>query len=183
MLGTSEDAVDILRELVDRVGRVVCQGGIGVGPNMVVRIELQLRGREAMDQQASIPMQYSPSTALRWICEPILSGTPALYVECGGTESILSWHGMIPLYERYFVGRYICMLPSDKAKRESLLAAPKPLVLTGTHPAIGDSVRATYGKWLQPPILDEPRDPQENGGRRDASKIRFPEGVRFDVSR
>lgn len=55
------------------------------------------------------------------ICEAILAGTPALYLECGGTESILDSVGMTSIEEANDFGASILSLLENSSERLTLL--------------------------------------------------------------
>ncbi len=83
------------------------------------------------------------------VCESIYNGTPALYLECGGQESVLNSIGMIPLSHRNSFHKYIYDLIIDKDKRDVLLQSQLKIVKELTVPNIYDSIKNTYGKYLQ----------------------------------
>lgn len=81
-------------------------------------------------------------------CEAIASGTPAIYVECGGTESILDGHGMVPAKERDSMWRYIVTLLRDRESYAELLAAQQQCVSKFTYPTVAETIKSVYGGWL-----------------------------------
>jgi glycosyltransferase involved in cell wall biosynthesis len=83
------------------------------------------------------------------ICEAVVRGTPALYLECGGTESILGGYGMVRLAEREQFWKYLIQLLESQSAREKLLNIQKSYVLNYTSPVIEKAIQSTYESLLR----------------------------------
>jgi len=83
------------------------------------------------------------------VCEAIVRGTPALYLECGGTESILGEHGMVRLAEREQFWKYLVQLLESKSAREKLLNIQKSYALNYASPVIEKTIQSTYESLLR----------------------------------
>jgi glycosyltransferase involved in cell wall biosynthesis len=82
------------------------------------------------------------------VCEAIARGTPALYVECGGTESVLGRHGMVPRSESKRFWEYLAKLLESNSTREELLTAQKGYVSKYVAPAIEETIRSIYAPLI-----------------------------------
>jgi glycosyltransferase involved in cell wall biosynthesis len=82
------------------------------------------------------------------VCEAVMQGTPALYMECGGTESIFDKLGMVPLGERSRYWFHICEYINSETRRRQLLLAQLDLVKGYTMPNVGRTICQVYGPLL-----------------------------------
>jgi glycosyltransferase involved in cell wall biosynthesis len=81
------------------------------------------------------------------VCEAILAGTPALYLECGGTESVLDSIGMVPLcHASDFWRRTLCLIESSDLRME-LLAKQSKVVERYTSESLSELVCKIYAKF------------------------------------
>lgn len=81
-------------------------------------------------------------------CEAILAGTPSLYLECGGQESVLEGIGAVPLAdESSFPERVAALLRNEAARR---LLWRDQVVVASRYclDALAPRVAATYGDLL-----------------------------------
>ena len=82
------------------------------------------------------------------VCEAILHGTPAIYMECGGQESVLNSLGMIPLGNSNKFADKVLELISDENKRNSLLEAQISELKKKDWPKSRAIVSEIYGKYI-----------------------------------
>ena len=82
------------------------------------------------------------------VCEAILHGTPAIYMECGGQESVLNSLGMIPLGNSNKFADKVLELISDENKRNSLLEAQISELKKKDWPKSRAIVSEVYGKYI-----------------------------------
>ena len=82
-------------------------------------------------------------------CEAVVRGTPALYLECGGTESILGQLGMVRLAERREFWRHMATLLLIERERNVLLQKQQEIAVQYTRPLVDSTIRKIYG-----PLLD-----------------------------
>ncbi len=82
------------------------------------------------------------------VCEAIAQGTPALYLECGGTESVLEGHGMVPRSRTSEFWRRTVEILGSESEREGLLSNQRSIVRRYEVPEISNTVRCTYGPLL-----------------------------------
>ena len=81
-------------------------------------------------------------------CEAVVHDTPALYLECGGQESVLGHQGMVRLLERKRFGDEVSQLLSDESKRNRLLSEQKRHATGYVAPNVEDAIRAAYGPLI-----------------------------------
>jgi len=55
------------------------------------------------------------------VCESVACHTPAIYLQCGGTESVLAGHGMVPLCEHRNFSSYVLEALASEQLRQELL--------------------------------------------------------------
>jgi glycosyltransferase involved in cell wall biosynthesis len=81
-------------------------------------------------------------------CEAVLRGTPALYLSCGGTETVLEGQGEVPRAQRWlFADRLANLLRSERLRRE-LLAAQTARVENCTTPKVLERAIPLYSTLL-----------------------------------
>jgi len=81
------------------------------------------------------------------VCEAIAHGVPAVYLECGGTESVLSGLGMVPLQERERFWSFLVNFIESKQAREELLGRQKQVVNSCMLPKVEETIRSVYGSF------------------------------------
>jgi glycosyltransferase involved in cell wall biosynthesis len=81
-------------------------------------------------------------------CEAIEHGTPALYLECGGLESVLEKRGMVPLSERASFWSHIARLVTSEVERRELLHSQHQVTRNYTMPKISETIRLVYAPLL-----------------------------------
>jgi len=77
-------------------------------------------------------------------CESVMRGTPAVYLECGGQESVLGQAGMVRLSERQSFGHEVARLLLDEPSRGRLLSEQKQYVSKYVAPEVENTIRAVY---------------------------------------
>lgn len=81
-------------------------------------------------------------------CEAVLAGTPSLYLECGGQESVLEGIGVVPLSRRSELAARVAALLQDETARRQLwtdqLAVASRYCLDAVAPRVADA----YGDLL-----------------------------------
>lgn len=82
------------------------------------------------------------------VCESILNGTPAIYLESGGQESILNNFGKISKLESDVFHKYIYNLIMSKKQRDKLLSQQYRIVKKYTYPEINKIVYNAYRRFL-----------------------------------
>ena len=82
------------------------------------------------------------------VCEAVLNGTPALYLECGGQESILDSIGMIALNQKDKFPEKILELILDITKREALLQMQYDKLQNRSYPNCKQLIKEVYGRYL-----------------------------------
>lgn len=87
-------------------------------------------------------------------CESIAFGTPALYLECGGQESILNNHGMVSLSQNKDFHKHLTNLISNKNDRNILLNDQRKIVNKYFVPIVKKTIIKTYKKILDPNIVE-----------------------------
>ncbi len=83
------------------------------------------------------------------VCEAVAAGCPALYLECGGTETVLSGYGMVPLAERDHFWRFVVDCLSQVQARQQLLTAQNAQVQKCMRPEVTDIVQSVYSRLLR----------------------------------
>ena len=81
-------------------------------------------------------------------CESIAHGTPALYVECGGQESILNAHGMVPLEKINCFAEYAIKLLANQEDRDGLYLKQLGIVKDYLSPAVDQKIFETYRNFI-----------------------------------
>jgi glycosyltransferase involved in cell wall biosynthesis len=81
-------------------------------------------------------------------CEAILAGTPAIYLECGGTESILDGQGMVLNREKDSIWCHIVDLLRRPDRYTALLAAQERIVNEFTPDGVSGAIKNVYCRWL-----------------------------------
>lgn len=81
-------------------------------------------------------------------CESIANGTPAIYLQCGGQESILNNLGMIPLDKKENFADFIVDLLNDDIKRRQLYQEQKVVVDNFISPRIEEQICEIYSKII-----------------------------------
>lgn len=81
-------------------------------------------------------------------CEAVMRDTPALYLECGGQESVLGQQGMVRLSERKRFGNEAAQLLSDESERNRLLSEQKRYATRYVAPNVEDAIRVAYGPLI-----------------------------------
>lgn len=81
-------------------------------------------------------------------CESIVHGTPALYIECGGQESILDSIGMVPLSDITNYSDYVIKYVKSQADRNELLMNQFKIVKNYVSPAVDQQVFETYQLFI-----------------------------------
>ena len=81
-------------------------------------------------------------------CESIAYGTPALYLQCGGQESILNNLGMVPLNQKDNFANYVIDLLNDDNKRLKLVQEQKEIVKYYISPRIEKLICEVYSKII-----------------------------------
>ena len=79
-------------------------------------------------------------------CESILHGTPAVYLPCGGQESVLNNYGLVK--KKSEMVSYVCNLLQDESKRKELLDKQIEQVIPYTKAKVVESVKKVYGAYL-----------------------------------
>lgn len=82
------------------------------------------------------------------VCEAIAAGTPALYLQAGGTESVLSSRGVVPRASSSEYWQSLVMLVQSSGQRDALLRAQLEVVRQYMPPLIDTTVRRVYGSLL-----------------------------------
>lgn len=85
-------------------------------------------------------------------CEAVLAGTPSLYLECGGQESVLEGIGMVPLARRTEFAARVAALLRDETARRRLWADQLAVASRYCMDAVAPRVAGAYGD-----LLDEAR--------------------------
>jgi hypothetical protein len=83
------------------------------------------------------------------ICEAIAQGTPALYLECGGTESILWAYGMVPLNQSREFGQHVLRLIASPTERQALLGKQQEIARDYMSPRIDGFIKQVYATILE----------------------------------
>ena len=78
------------------------------------------------------------------VCESIANGTPAVYLECGGQESVLNNVGMVCLKEKDIFYEYIIELVMDKQKMSILYEEQISIVNNFMSPQVDACVSDIY---------------------------------------
>lgn len=78
-------------------------------------------------------------------CESVAHGTPALYFECGGQESVLEGIGMVPHSDRNAFTKRAVQLISMPEERNRLLSSQRAVVIDFLSPLIDIKVSQIYG--------------------------------------
>lgn len=84
------------------------------------------------------------------VCESIAHGTPAMYLECGGQESILDNIGMVPLIYKDKFAEYVVRLISKQEERDDLLNKQLKIVRKYLIPEIEKQIVKTYSNFINP---------------------------------
>lgn len=78
-------------------------------------------------------------------CESISHGTPAIYLECGGQESALRGHGMVPLAERRALPERAARLINNPSELKVLLEGQLVQIQQYLPPIIHAEILRVYG--------------------------------------
>jgi len=81
-------------------------------------------------------------------CEAIARSTPALYIQCGGTESVLGHQGMVSRSELRQFWKYLVQLLESRSAREELLAKQEVHISKYIVPAIEETIQSIYAPLL-----------------------------------
>jgi glycosyltransferase involved in cell wall biosynthesis len=81
-------------------------------------------------------------------CESIIHGTPALYIECGGQESILDRKGMVPLNDINRFSDYIIKYVMNHTDRKELQIDQFNIVKNYVSPAVDQQIYDTYHRFF-----------------------------------
>ncbi len=81
------------------------------------------------------------------VCEAIAHGVPAVYLECGGTESVLNGLGMVPLQESERFWSFLAKFIESKQARGELLGRQKQAVNSCMLPKVEETIRSVYGSF------------------------------------
>lgn len=82
------------------------------------------------------------------VCESIVHGTPALYVECGGQESILNRKGMVPLNEINCFSDYVIKYIMNQEDRNKLQTDQFDIVKNFMSPAVDQEIYNIYQRYI-----------------------------------
>ena len=83
------------------------------------------------------------------VCEAILNGTPAIYLECGGQDSILNSIGMVDLKKENVFATKILELIVNSEKRERLLQMQNTELRKKAYPNCKQLIKNIYGKYIE----------------------------------
>ena len=83
------------------------------------------------------------------VCEAILNGTPAIYLECGGQESILNSIGMVELKKENVFATKILELIVNPEKKERLLQMQNKELRKKAYPNCKQLIKNIYGKYIE----------------------------------
>ena len=83
------------------------------------------------------------------VCESIAQGTPALYLECGGTESILGANGMVPLSQSREFGEHVLHFVASQTERDDLLDRQQKIVQGYMSPRIDEIIKQAYATIVE----------------------------------
>jgi len=78
------------------------------------------------------------------VCEAIAYGTPALYMECGGTESLLQGNGMITVKQSNNFGKKIVSMLTSKLARDTLVSKQISCVKQFLSPEVDSSIQKVF---------------------------------------
>ena len=82
------------------------------------------------------------------VCEAIRHGTPALFVECGGTESAVKGHGMVPEFDKLRYHWHLCKLIKSDISRDNLLRLQLDEAMNFSKPRVDETVFEVYSPLL-----------------------------------
>jgi glycosyltransferase involved in cell wall biosynthesis len=82
------------------------------------------------------------------VCEAVEHGTPALFIECGGTESVIGLDGMVKKDERVNFHCDILKLLNSNKLRDDLLKKQSIRVSEFKDPLIADNIKNIYSTFL-----------------------------------
>lgn len=81
-------------------------------------------------------------------CEAVLQGTPATYLQCGGTEDVLDGQGLVPHARRATFGDEIAALLHNPGRRDDLLERQRAIVERYRREQLSGLVEPILGPWL-----------------------------------
>lgn len=82
-------------------------------------------------------------------CESIANGTPALYLECGGQESILLDHGKVNLSDQHMFSDYLSNIIISDSEREQLLSKQKEIVCDFFEPKVNSILSNIFNSYIK----------------------------------
>ena len=81
-------------------------------------------------------------------CESIVHGTPALYIESGGQESVLNNIGMVPSKDITSYSDYVIKYVTNIVERDTLLLKQFDIVKNYMSPSIDQQIYETYKRFI-----------------------------------
>lgn len=82
------------------------------------------------------------------VCEAILNGTPAVYLECGGQEKVLDNRGMIKQTNKIKFPQYVLSLIQSETLRENLLNQQYEVLKYKCYPNNKTLIKKIYGIYI-----------------------------------
>lgn len=106
-----------------------------------------LTDKEMRDKYAAATVYVSASHHEGFglpVCESIAAGTPALYVECGGTEDVLNREGMIARAQEHVFPMFLAQLLVSEPSRQALWDAQRKYVEMMTIPHVLRAINSVF---------------------------------------